>query len=533
MYDFFLKYLCIGILVGGLAIVFRSNIVFLSVFIVSLIMIIAALSLTIVKTVTGMRNSLNEIVNGQLNISIKKSKINVINSVGQKINEYLVKIRNLVCQYQNFSEKTIKESHSIREQAESLRNISGEIALTVQNIAETVNSEAESTGKVIEDINIFNQSLGEIYENAKISSNVAKDSKIIVDDSFKTFEETFIKVDEIRINNDKVLEDMTHLDKSIKQISVITETVESIASQTRLLALNASIEAARAGEAGKGFAVVAGEVSKLADDSSKSAKEIKSLIDGITGEINQLTNNISIQTDIIKNNVNFARIALDKSEEINKAVNENMKAADEIVRLTEKQKEKIIGITDSMGIINDSTQQNAAVSEEISASTQEQLSIIETIYDAMVGLNNAIEYSNNIIDKFLGGFKITDDIKKKVERTKSLVTEISTSKEVLNLKGEKLQEYLIAKQKSVDFIELISFISKKGRQEVTTEDVPEEHRDVSARPYFLKAIAGETFISKEYISTFSNHYNITICMPIFENGATVGAILADINLNEN
>ena len=67
----------------------------------------------------------------------------------------------------------------------------------------------------------------------------------------------------------------------MEELSRLTESLMKIAKQSNLLALNAAIEAARVGESGKGFAVVASEFRKLADNTSKLSKEIKTIVDQI------------------------------------------------------------------------------------------------------------------------------------------------------------------------------------------------------------------------------------------------------------
>ena len=528
MTGLWLGYILFSIILGVLAIIMRDNLILLSVFVSALVAMKIIFIYVISNGAKRMHDNLGKIVSGQLNINIKKSNIKVINRIGDKFNEYLDKIRNLTGQYVNLSEKTTKESQTIKSQAEGLRVTSGEIASTVQNISEAVNNQAQSTVSVKESVETFSYGVNDIYENARESLNAAKNSKTVVDESFETFREAFKKMEEVKEYNDKVLKDITELNDSIRQVSVITEAVEAIASQTHLLALNASIEAARAGEAGRGFAVVAGE----ADDSSGSAKKIKTLIESITKEIQGLSTSIKVETEVIENNVAYAVKALKKSEDINKAVEKNMDAAEAIVNLTEKQKAKINEITHAVEVINDATQQNAAVVEEITASTQEQLSIIETMYDSIVNLSDAIEHSNSIIGNFMQGFVITDAMKVKVETVKKMLIETSKVDRLLQMDEDKGNELLAGRGKDLDYVELVALVDKNGVIKFASPEVPKEQRDCSARVFFQRAMAGETYVSKEYISILTNHYNITISIPLYEGGTVQGVLLADINLNE-
>lgn len=86
--------------------------------------------------------------------------------------------------------------------------------------------------------------------------------------------------------------------KLIEQTNNILDFVNNVASNSRLLGLNAAIEAARAGNAGRGFAVVADEIRKMAENSAKSVNDTKKLISTITVKVDQLVRKVEELTDV-------------------------------------------------------------------------------------------------------------------------------------------------------------------------------------------------------------------------------------------
>lgn len=114
-------------------------------------------------------------------------------------------------------------------------------------------------------------SVSDMAENAKRDEVVVKDLVSSSGESREQFISTYNKI--------------TRISESISRINGMAEVIENIAEQTNMLALNAAIEAAHAGDAGKGFAVVAEEITKLAEASSESSREISSSIEEIVENI--------------------------------------------------------------------------------------------------------------------------------------------------------------------------------------------------------------------------------------------------------
>ena len=287
---------------------------------------------------------------------------------------------------------------------ERIRGVSRELGMSAQSFSSTaagLNETAQSQAAIIEESSASMESIataiGKVSSEAtrqsdgvnRIEGLISQLNGFIRDVSERAGAIHRESINALRQGRDAVdvaartMEGMKGIHESAEKIKEITRLITDLADKTNLLSLNASIESARAGEAGRGFAVVAEEISKLADNSTDSAKEISKLITETATNIGQgyeMFNEINrIIVDINSTLEQANRLSLEMNESSEKQLGLSGTAFEEVKGVNtlafsistaiQEQAATAAELSRSFDSINEITQNNAAASEQVSAST--------------------------------------------------------------------------------------------------------------------------------------------------------------------
>ncbi len=310
----------------------------------------------------------------------------ISNNLSSRLNNGYDMLSNYSTEVKSISDRTNKEV--------------SEITLAMDNVANGATGQAAATEEAMASTEEFTASIDVV--NSEI--NESFDFIATIRDCVSESENSIVELNESIDANNRIVDDIS-IDiengvESTRKAKSIVKTIDNLAFQINLLALNASVEASHAGSFGKGFAVVAEEIKNLAASSAESASNTADIIADIVGT---MTKTQDSNQKLIKSNDNQlikAKLVSEKMSILKDTINDLVGKLDHIKEQSNSLGEVKNELVTVIQSLSSASEDNAAISEEVSASTTTVESDIDNLISSLENLSDISNNLKEIIEYF-------------------------------------------------------------------------------------------------------------------------------------
>lgn len=315
-----------------------------------------------------------------------------LSSIARGIQESSLQVASTSQQLASAADETSMAAENIATTITQVSRASEESARASGEIAQGSEQLARSTTEAAQAMERLEKAIEQVQEGGERQRKATDQADQIAREGSKAVDQTVSSMQRIQHEVGQCSRVVADLGEKGQQIGEIVQTIDDIAEQTNLLALNAAIEAARAGEQGKGFAVVADEVRKLAERSSAATQEIATLITSVRDGVANAVKAMEQSNAEVRGGVENSSAAGESLRQILEA----MKAVDEVAKATSTAVETMVqGSRSLAGAVSNA----ASISEEAAASAQEMSASAQEVSASAETVNAAVEEQTSQIEE--------------------------------------------------------------------------------------------------------------------------------------
>ena len=276
-----------------------------------------------------------------------------------------------ITENKKMNEKLKWQVQGIKEAVETLSLSSAQIAASTKQFVASASQIATSVSETTSTAEEVKQTAMVATDKAEIISKESADNAIMAKLGSQSVKQAVEGINSIKLQTGLVAESIIKLSEQSLAIGEIISTVNDLAEQSNLLAVNAAIEAAKAGEHGKGFTVVAQEVKTLADLSKQATGQVRTILN----DIQKATSNAVMSTEKVTRAVETGVKQFSESVEvIDKIAARSAVASDASMQILSSSQQQLVGmkqITQAMESIKQASEQTVSGAKMLEKSVEE------------------------------------------------------------------------------------------------------------------------------------------------------------------
>lgn len=363
--------------------------------------LIIVISRRITKPIKLISNTLRHVSEGDL----MQAKI-ILNSsdetklLADSVNRLLDSFKHIVQTMTVSSEQLEQFAMRLSQSSNIASEATAEVTRAISQMAVLTEEQFKETVDTVQNITSLGEDIKHTAQEGARIENVAQNNLRYKEEGLASVHHLKEANIENQANSAKVESIISNMNKTSGDISEITTIITNVASQTNMLALNASIEAARAGEHGAGFTVVAEEIRKLASETASATENIKVKIIQMQEQSEEAVRFIGINksgVEKIDESVQHAEHVIHK---IGEGLLQQMEGIKEIVHWNQEINRKKDDVLRLLQHVSDTAEENTASTEEISANAEEQSMVLIEMSTSISQLYDMVQELNAIINQF-------------------------------------------------------------------------------------------------------------------------------------